>query len=175
MFAPALVLLVLIALAGRGFAQGLAEYRLGPGDRLSIMVFGQSDLSGEFVVDGLGRISFPLLGQIDAKDKTVDELQQDVTERLAADYLVDPRVGVEVLNYRPFFIYGQVNKPGSYPYMSGLTVRQAVALAGGYTRRAREDPVMITRQSAERVEELEAELDEAVLPGDTIEVDRRLF
>lgn len=156
-------------------AQTLEEYRLGPGDRLNILVFGQQDLSGEFVVDGLGRISVPLVGQVEARDKTVGELQQLVTELLEKDYLVNPRVSVDVLNYRPFYIYGQVNKPGSYPYVSGLTVRQAVALAGGYTRRAREAPVVVTREVEAEVTTVEAELDAAVYPGDTIEVERRLF
>lgn len=83
---------------------GLQEYRLGPGDRLSIVVFGQDDLSGELAVDGQGRISMPLIGQVQAQNKTVDELQQIVTDLLSVDYLIDPRISVEVTNYRPFYI-----------------------------------------------------------------------
>ncbi len=154
---------------------GLQEYRLGPGDRLSIMVFGQDDLSGELAVDGQGRISMPLIGQVRAQDKTVNELQQIVTDLLSDSYLIDPRISVEVTNYRPFYIYGQVNKPGSYPYVSGMTVRQAIALAGGYTRRASEEPVSITRTTPEELLDIEGYLKTVVLPGDTIEVFRRLF
>ena len=154
---------------------GLQEYRLGPGDRLSVVVFGQDDLSGELAVDGSGRISMPLIGQIQAQNKTVNELQQVVTDLLAENYLIDPRISIEVTNYRPFYIYGQVNKPGSYPYVSGMTVRQAIALAGGYTRRASEEPVSITRSAPEELLDIEANLKTVVLPGDTIEVFRRLF
>ena len=154
---------------------GLQEYRLGPGDRLSVVVFGQDDLSGELAVDGQGRISLPLIGQVQAQNKTVNELQQIVTDLFAEDYLIDPRISVEVTNYRPFYIYGQVNKPGSYPYVSGMTVRQAIALAGGYTRRASEEPVSITRTTLDELIDIEGYLKTVVLPGDTIEVYRRLF
>ena len=94
---------------------------------------------------------------------------------MAEDYLTDPRISIEVTNYRLFYIYGQVNKPGSYPYVSGMTVRQAIALAGGYTRRASEEPVSITRSTPEELLDIEANLKTVVLPGDTIEVFRRLF
>jgi polysaccharide export outer membrane protein len=154
---------------------GLQEYRLGPGDRLSVVVFGQDDLSGELAVDGQGRISMPLIGQVQAQNRTVNELQQIVTDMLSEEYLIDPRISVEVTNYRPFYIYGQVNKPGSYPYVSGMTVRQAIALAGGYTRRASEEPVSITRTTPDELLDLEGYLKTVVLPGDTIEVFRRLF
>ena len=126
-------------------AQSLEEYRLGSGDRLGILVFGHADVSGEFQIDGLGRISMPLLGQVDANGKTVAQLQEIITQMLNVDFIVDPRVSIEVLNYRPFFIYGQVNNPGSYPYISGMTVRQAVVLSGGFTKRAREERVIVIR------------------------------
>ncbi|MDP6589159.1 MAG: polysaccharide biosynthesis/export family protein [Alphaproteobacteria bacterium] len=151
---------------------GLQEYRLGPGDRLSVVVFGQDDLSGELAVDGQGRISMPLIGQVQAQNRTVNELQQIVTDMLSDEYLIDPRISVEVTNYRPFYIYGQVNKPGSYPYVSGMTVRQAIALAGGYTRRASEEPVSITRTTPDELLDLEGYLKTVVLPGDTIRHDR---
>ena len=157
-------------------AQSLEEYRLGSGDRLGILVFGHPDVSGEFQIDGLGRISMPLLGQVDAKDITVLELQESITRILDADFIVDPRVNIEVLNYRPFFIYGQVNKPGSYPYVSGMTVRQAVVLSGGFTKRALEEPVIIIRYDEQDLQQrYDAYLDAPVLPGDTIEVERRFF
>lgn len=157
-------------------AQSLEEYRLGSGDRLGILVFGHADVSGEFQIDGLGRISMPLLGQVDANGKTVAELQDLVTQMLDANFIVNPRVSIEVLNYRPFFIYGQVNKPGSYPYVSGMTVRQAVVLSGGFTKRAREEPVIVIRYDENSQQmRYDAYLDAPVLPGDTIEVKRRFF
>ncbi len=172
----ALALAVLFALGGAARAQSAeAEYRIGPGDKLNITVFGQSDLSGPVVVDGSGRISFPLLGLIDVNGKTVAELQAEITDKLNRDFLVDPKVSIEIVNHRPFFILGQVNKPGSYPYIEGMTVRMAVALAGGFTRRARESPVTLIRGGDPERKEIEADLDAPVLPGDTIQVERRLF
>ncbi len=165
----------LLLAGGPAAGQGAPEYRLGPGDRLGINVFNNPDLTGEFQIDGQGRISIPLLGQVQAANMTITELQELLIQKFN-DFIVDPRVSVEVLNYRPFYIYGQVNKPGSYPYVSGVTARQAVAIAGGFTRRADEDTVLVIRydQDGRRVE-VESPLDAPILPGDTIEVERRLF
>ncbi|MEX2648734.1 MAG: polysaccharide biosynthesis/export family protein [Alphaproteobacteria bacterium] len=161
--------------AGPAPAQSLQEYRLGPGDRLSIKVFGNDDLSGEFEVDSLGRMSLPLLGLVEANNKTIAELQAEVTDGLDRDYIVNPRVTIQVINYRPFFILGQVTKPGSYPYIAGITVRQAIAVAGGFTRRAREEPVIVIHANDPGFAKNEVGLDTPVLPGDTLEVERRLF
>lgn len=174
----AVVLLAMGALVGSpgaGHAQSLQEYRLGPGDKVSLKVFGNDDLSGDFEVDSLGRLSFPLLGLIDANNKTIAELQSEVTDGLDKDYIVNPRVTIQVTNYRPFFILGQVNKPGSYPYIAGMTVRQAVAVAGGFTRRAREEPVIVIHANDLDFAKNEVVLDSPVLPGDTLEVQRRMF
>ena len=172
----ALVLAVVFIASGPpAGAQATQEYRIGPGDKLNITVFGQSDLSGPVVVDGSGRIAFPLLGQIDADGKTLSELQAEITVALNRDFLVDPKVSIEIANYRPFFILGRVNKPGSYPYIEGMSVRMAVALVGGFTRRAREDPVTLIRGDDPAKKSREVGLDEIVLPGDTIQVERRLF
>ncbi len=153
----------------------LADYRIGAGDRLSITVFGHDDLSGEFLVDGLGRVSYPLLGRLYASDKTITELQTDIRTALDRGYIVNPRVSIEVANYRPFFILGQVNSPGGYSYIEGMTVRTAVALAGGFTRRANKDNVVIVRANDPDRKLGDAGLDAEVLPGDTIDVRRRLF
>ena len=151
------------------------EYRIGAADTLDITVFGHDDLSSEVLVDGSGRISLPLLGQVDAGGKTIAELQAQVTEVLDRDFIVEPRVSIEVTNYRPFYILGQVNKPGSYSYVEGMTVRMAVALAGGFTRRAREGSVVVIRAGDPVRDSIDAELDDRLFPGDTIEVERRLF
>jgi len=152
-----------------------AQYRLNAGDRLNLVVFGQEDVSGEFQIDGAGNITMPLLGQVAAAGRTVTQLQNEITAALDRDYIVNPRVSIEVLNYRPFYILGQVNAPGSYPYVSGMDVRQAIAIAGGFTRRARTSTVTVIRETAEGAMEIEAKPDAPVLPGDTIEVERRLF
>lgn len=153
----------------------LASYRLGAGDRITIAVFGHPDLSGEFEIDGNGLIAYPLIGQIKGGGQTVEELQAIIADDLNRQFVVDPRVAIEVMNFRPFFILGQVNAPGSYPYLSGLNVRQAVAIAGGYTRRARQDEVVIVRRDGETEKRYRATPNAPVLPGDTIEAIRRLF
>ncbi|MHA1567804.1 MAG: polysaccharide biosynthesis/export family protein, partial [Alphaproteobacteria bacterium] len=150
-------------------------YRLAPGDRLRIATFGHPDVSGEFAVDAAGFIVFPLLGQVSAAGKDVDALTQEMTAELDRRFIVDPSLSIDVLNFRPFFILGQVNRPDSYPYRSGLTVRQAVALAGGFTRRAKTGVVTIVRQGDEGPQEFRASIDTGLLPGDTVEVSRRLF
>ena len=153
-----------------------SDYRLGPGDRVSIKVFGQQDISGEFDISATGQLSLPLIGQVGAATHTVTELQQIITNKLAEKYIVNPQVAIQVTNYRPFFILGQVNKPGSYPYQAGLNVRQAVAISGGYTRRAREEPVRIIRVGPDGHEQrIESDGSAPILPGDSIDVERRLF
>lgn len=153
----------------------LPSYRLGPGDRITIAVFGHPDLSGEFEIDGNGLIAYPLIGQVKAGDQTVEELQAIIADDLNRQFVVDPRVAIEVMNFRPFFILGQVNAPGSYPYISGLNVRQAVAIAGGFSRRARQDEVIIVRRDGSNEKRYRATPNAPVLPGDTIEAIRRLF
>lgn len=151
------------------------EYRVGPGDRLRIIVFGQQDLGGEFQLDGTGVVSLPLIGQVIVKDKTVRELETAIAERLRDGYLSDPRVSAEVLNFRPFYILGEVNRPGEYPYTDGLTVMKAVATAQGYTYRANQKRVFIKRahETEEKAYPLQAAT--SVGPGDTIRIPERFF
>jgi len=150
-------------------------YRLGAGDKIRVTVFGHEDLSGEFEVDGSGNVSLPLIRNIKAEGQTVGQLEQVIAGRLSPDYLKDPSVNVEVLNYRPFFIYGEVNQPGSYPYVNGMKVVNAVAIAGGFTYRARTSKVRIIRGTDPSRKPEDADRDTAVLPGDVIEVPERYF
>ncbi|MBL4596800.1 MAG: polysaccharide export protein [Robiginitomaculum sp.] len=155
--------------------RGTTDYRLGSGDQLRIIVFGEEDLSGEFVVNGSGQVSLPLVGEVDAAGKTVRELQLGIATRLREGYLTDPRVSAEVLNFRPFYILGEVTAPGEYPYLSGLTVMNAVATAEGFTYRADTRKVFIKRAGAvgEQVYNLTTET--PVQPGDTIRIAERFF
>jgi protein involved in polysaccharide export with SLBB domain len=151
------------------------QYQLGPGDQIRIIVFGSEDLSGEFEVGPQGDIAYPLIGQVTAGGKTLQEVEADIAGRLRPDYLKDPRVNVEVLNYRPFFVLGEVRRPGSFPYQSGMNVQKAIALAGGFTYRAAEDEVLITRSSDPSKGKMKAGMGAGVLPGDTIEIEERFF
>lgn len=156
-------------------AEDISGYKLGPGDKIRVTVFGHEDLSGEFEVDGSGNVSLPLVRNVKAEGRTARQLEQSIAERLSPDYLVNPRVSVEVLNYRPFYIYGEVTKPGSYPYVNGMTVVNAVAMAGGFTYRARQSTVHIIRASDPSRKPVDATRDTPVLPGDVIEVPERYF
>lgn len=153
----------------------LGDYRLGPGDDLRLIVFGQQDLSGEFSVDGGGDVSLPLIGNVRAQGRTARELERDIAARLADGYVRDPRVSVQVTEFRPFFILGEVRNPGQYPYVDGMTALTAVAMAGGFTYRARQDFVLVTRGGdAERVER-RAPVTTAVRPDDVLRVTERFF
>ncbi|MEO0359483.1 MAG: polysaccharide biosynthesis/export family protein [Pseudomonadota bacterium] len=156
-------------------APGASGYTLGVGDRVRMTVFGEPDLSGEFQIDGQGEISIPLIGAVRAVDRTTRSLENHVAGLYGDGYLVNPQVSVEVLNFRPFFILGEVNRPGSYPYREGLTVLNAVALAGGFTFRADEDDIEITRGGEEGASPSAATLTTPVGPGDLIRVTERLF
>ena len=165
--------------AGVAVAQEIAavpdDYRLAAGDQLRVSVYGHDDLSGEFEVDGNGQLSLPLIQDIEATNKTLNELEIDIANALQPDYLKNPRVSVEILSYRPFYIVGEVNEPGSYPYVSGMTVINGVALAGGFTYRAQKNRIKIIRDTAESKREIEASANTEVLPGDVIEIGERFF
>jgi polysaccharide export outer membrane protein len=151
------------------------EYKLGAGDKLRIIVFGEDSLTGEFFVSGGGKVSFPLIGEVDAVGRTIPELQKAIEAKLADGYLKQPKVSAEVLNYRPFYILGEVMKPGEYPYTNGLTVLNAVATASGFTYRADTHKVFIRRASTtgEMPEPLTPTT--PVEPGDTIRIGERFF
>ena len=156
-------------------AESVAGYKLGAGDQIRLTVFRHEDLSGEFELDGEGQLALPLIDDIDAHGLTARQLEQAVeTELKDEGYLVNPQVSIEVLNYRPFYIIGEVNNPGSYPYVNGMTVINAVALAGGYTYRADQGDITLTRGGA-KGEAREVGPEEQVLPGDIIEVPERFF
>ena len=150
-------------------------YPIAAGDRLRVGTFGHPDFSGEFDVDPLGNIAFPLLGAVTADGRTVDELRTDLAVALNANFVVEPQVNVEVLTFRPFFILGQVNRPDTYAFRPGVTVRQAVAMAGGFTRRAKTSGVTLIRDTKLGRLKFAATPDTPLFPGDTIEVGRRLF
>ena len=150
-------------------------YRLGPGDRLRVTVFQEPDLSGEFAVNGAGRIAMPMIGGVPAQGLALQELEQRIEGELSRGFLRQPRVSVDVMNFRPFYILGEVNNPGSYSYVEGMTVLNAVALAGGFSYRARKGRTTITRENARGPEEFRAYENSPVLPGDVIRVPQRFF
>lgn len=149
-------------------------YRLGSGDKIKLNVYGEEDLSGEFEVGGSGAVSLPLVGQVQAGGLTVPEFEIQLAEQLKK-YVRNPKVSAQVLNYRPFYIQGEIKAGGEYPYSNGLVVRDAVAKAGGYTYRAVTGYVLIrhANETAERQYSLDTPV--RVLPGDNIRVTERIF
>lgn len=180
--AAALMCLAVAACATTNALPGTAAYeptiyRLAAGDRISITVFGEESLSREYAVTSQGDLAFPLLGDMPVANLTVGQLQDMLRARLSEGYLNDPRVTVEVLNYRPFYILGEVNNAGEYPYSDGLTVIQAVAQAGGFSYRADRDTIYIVRagQGGEESYDIESGRPVYVAPGDTIRIGERYF
>lgn len=155
--------------------RSVAAYRLGSGDKVKINVFGEADLSGEFLVGDNGRIELPLIGAVQARGQTVTQFQSAVVARYSGGYLKDPKVSVSVLNYRPFFIQGEVGKGGEYPYKAGLTIQDAVAIAGGYTYRANTGKAFVRRAGQDREVEIQTNQRVAINPGDIIRVPERFF
>lgn len=150
----------------------LADYALTPGDRVRVTVWGQPDLTTEAELDAGGQIAMPLLGAVQAGGRTAGALRDAIAERLDARYLVNPKVAVEVARYRPVFVLGGVERPGSYNYQPALDVRRAVALAGGYSADTAIPAVTILRGETEGRREIAGHPDMAVLPGDVIEIGR---
>lgn len=165
------IIVFLLSAVAAGAGQG--GYILGSGDRVRIVVFGEEDLSGEFELDGQGMFSMPLVGAVTALDRTPRQLERLIADLLRDGYLVKPQVNVEVLSYRPFYILGEVNEPGDYPYRAGMTILNAAALAGGFTYRADEDDIEVTRDGVGRAKVMPPET--VVKPGDIIRVHERFF
>ena len=152
------------------------EYTLGSGDVVRINVFGQDDLTVETRLSNIGVIRYPFLGDITLIGKTVNQIETMIDKGLRGDYLVNPSVSVTVVEYRPFFIDGEVKRPGGYPYQPGLTVDKAAALAGGYTERAATKGEMTVRRKINGSNNtIELKADDMIMPGDIITVQSRFF
>lgn len=156
-------------------AAGMAAYRLGPGDEIKVTVYDEPDLSGSFVVDGQGRIAMSLVGQVQVGQLTLDEAASQLEARLKDGFLREPQVTAELVKGRPYYILGEINKPGEYPFVSGLTVMNAIASAGDFTYRADKSRILIKRKDSPNEVEVELTPTTPVQPGDTIRIRERFF
>lgn len=156
-------------------AAELQDYKLGVGDKVRITVFNEPTLSGEFAVSADGALALPLIGNVAVAGKGPAEIGTQVQAKLADGYLREPRVNVEVITYRPFFILGEVKAPGQYPYVNGLTVLNAIATAQGFTPRSERHTAFIRRAGSAAEEPFDLTPDLRVLPGDTIRLGERYF
>ncbi len=153
----------------------VSDYRLGAGDKLNITVFGEKELSMEIRLSDAGSFLYPFLGEVQAKNKTISELQFLLTSSLKDGYLVDPKVYVGILEYRPFFINGEVGKPGGFAYQPGLTVRKAISLAGGLTPRASLTKIYVVHENDPTGTPRLTTLNAVIQPGDTITIEQSFF
>lgn len=153
-----------------------SAYHLGPGDEVRVITVGEDQLSGDFHVSDAGNIALPMLGPLKAAGMTTTELSSEIAqEAKTRSILNDPSVSVEVTNYRPIFVLGEVNKPGQYPYQPGMTVLTAVSVAGGFTYRAVEDYGSVVRSSGNKSMEGKVKRDSFLQPGDVLTIYERHF
>lgn len=158
------------------FHKALSEpYRLDSGDVLRVTVFGQTELTNTYTVDKAGHISFPLIGSIGARGATPKAMEGKIASGLKRGFLRNPDVSVEIATYRPFFIMGEVGTSGQYVYVPGMTVQNAIAIAGGFSARADQQDVDITRHINGDIITGRVPISDPILPGDTIAVRERLF
>lgn len=151
------------------------NYRLGIGDRIRIIVYKEDTLTGEFQVNAAGDLAYPLIGDVKATGETTQALAEALRQRLADGYLRDPRVSVEVLNFRPYFILGEVKTPGQYPFAAGLTAVNAIAAAQGFTPRAEKRAIWIRQSGSDEEKLYKLTPNLRIQPGDTIRLGERLF
>ncbi len=166
-----------VSIQGLTMAEGPEQsaYRVGTGDRVKVAVFDEKELSSIFIVSAEQGISLPLIGGVGVGGMSLREVENAIVFRLKDGYLKDPQVSVEVLNYRPFYILGEVHRPGSYPYVGNMTELNAVALGGGYTHRAKKGQLFMTRATDPERLEKPVKTTDIVRPGDVIRVAERFF
>ena len=154
---------------------GIAGYKLGSGDEIKVTVYGEPDLSGPFVVDGQGSISMSLVGQVEVVNLSLTETSRLLENKLKDGWLKDPKVTTELVKGRPYYILGEVNRPGEYPFVSGLTVMNAIASAGDFTYRADRNRILVKSADSPNEREVELTPTTTVRPGDTIRIRERFF
>ena len=170
-----LLCIMILTLSAR--ADIVSDYRLGSGDSIKITVFDELELSIEIRLSDAGTVSYPFLGELEVSGLTVGQLEARIVEGLKGDYLVDPKVNVSVAEYRRFYLNGEVAQPGGFPFIPRITLRKAVALAGGFTERASRSKIFVIRDNSvikgERGEKMD--LNDVIKPGDIITVEQSFF
>ena len=165
-----------IVLSSASSALAESDYRLASGDSIIINVFDEPELTLEFRLSNKPTISYPFLGSIQVFDQTTNQLEQTITEGLRGDYLIEPRVSVSIVEFRPFFITGEVESPGGYPYKPGLTLRKAITLAGGFTERASRSKMYVTQKNNNANDKRKLiRLDDPVQPDDVVTIEQSFF
>jgi polysaccharide export outer membrane protein len=166
---------VVMGVGPSGGPSGFEPYILDTGDKLRVFIYGQPNLSRLYTVDQVGNVAVPLIGSVRARGRTTVDLEHNIAAKLGREFVRDPQVTVDVAQNRPFFILGEVRLPGQYPFVSGMTIEQAVAIGGGYTERASHRSFRITRKLGALIDQIEAPADYTLCPGDTLFVYERFF
>ncbi len=180
-FYPLSFFLLLLVAAGQVFAgnsvakTGLSDYVLGTGDMVRIQVYNEEDLYLESRVSDRGTISYPFLGELKVTGLTPNQLENIITSELKGDYLINPKVSVDILEYRQFYVNGEVEEPGGFPFQPGITVRKAISIAGGFKERASKEKINIIHDDNAEGEPQPVKLDEYIRPGDIITVEESFF
>ena len=151
------------------------QYLLGTGDMIRIQVYDEEDLYLETRVSDTGTISYPFLGELNVKGMSLADMEALITTRLKGDYLINPKVSIDMMEYRQFYVNGEVEDAGGFPYQPGLTVRKAISLAGGFKERASKDKIFVIHDDNKAGEPIKITLDAAVRPGDIITVEQSFF
>ena len=154
---------------------GLPDYALGTGDMVRIQVYDEDDLYLESRVSDRGTISYPFLGELKVTGLTPNQLESIITTQLKGDYLINPKVSVDILEYRQFYVNGEVEDPGGFPFQPGITVRKAISIAGGFKERASKEKINIIHDDDPNGEPVQVMLDEFIRPGDIITVEESFF
>ena len=175
MFLKAWVLIAITTISSVALGQGVSGYTLGSGDQLEVQVYGEDDMTVEAYLSDTGTLSYPFLGELKVLGLTVGQLEALITQGLQPDYFIDPLVTVRIIEYRQFYINGEVDKPGGFAFQPGLTVRKAVSLAGGFTERASKSSVYVISDTSDTQESVKVKLNYAVKPGDIITIEQSFF
>ena len=160
---------------GTGTKAGLPDYVLGTGDMIRIQVYDEEDLYLESRVSDRGTISYPFLGELKVTGYTSKQLAGTISSKLKGDYLINPKVSVDIMEYREFYVNGEVEDPGGFPFQPGVTVRKAISIAGGFKERASKEKINVIHDDDPSGEPKRVKLDEFILPGDIITVEESFF
>ena len=166
---------VLLTLFMLSFANSVFSYTIDTGDVLHVEVYGEPELALDLTVDSTGFVEYPFIGKLQVKEETVDSIKQKIVSMLKDGYFVNPRVTVAIKQYKPYYIQGEVRSPGSYPYEVGMTVRRAIAMAGGLTERASKKKIYLTHANSKTPKEVKVDMDASILSGDVILIQESFF
>lgn len=170
-----LIAVLSLSFSPLGFTQDLTTYKLGSGDTIKISIYGEPDLDIETVLTNNGTINYPFIGNLQITGLTIAELEAIIIKGLKPNYLLNPEVNIHIKTYRHFYIYGEVKQPGGYEFQPGLTLRKAIALAGGLTPRASKSKMFLISEHDDIDDEALLEIDDSIQPGDIINIKQSFF